>query len=594
MRPGGNWNETNQQAPGGTPGNGAGKQPGQTPGRTPQYPYHIAANTAAPNTPNAPTPRDPTQPLFATNGPISPARRTTAKREQRAKRHPQGSHHPSANPDGVPSPIPAAFTAPTSPLDPRGGVARQRFSGSGLTSRTAAQRQEDRARRMTLGMAGVAALLILLVALLIYNPAALFMGYGFAPGLRLINVDSHIPLIIFGTPPPPSPTVTPPSGSTPTATAQPGTATPTATNTPTPTVTNTPTPTETPTPSYGATATVSFSTATQAVAGPAQIQGCPSGCSINDTPIPGASKQYWESSQATYDYTQTVSWTGNITFQLTGCNAISPNKCNYGNSGATTQYGCGPYAFVLNQNDGYQKDVGPCTLNNNPSGQSYTLCDPSTCSNPNDTIGYTFGSWSPNNVNYYIVDYNLNCHNQLNDMNSQGNSWASSYISGVSGGGTVVSGAQKTQDNYSCSPGIGHVQAGGFTIYESATTYVSGGLAYHPGDAQNYALAALKATVPNGYTLTANTTCSPGVASVNGNTIVVNCQDTGTATYNWSDPSDPKGTLAGNLAGKSLSQALALCNGTAGVVAGSCKISITGGNTNVMPSAASQIQISPQ
>ena len=75
---------------------------------------------------------------------------------------------------------------PTLAQGGRLGAALSRFSGSGVVPRPLVQRQESRAKAMTLTLASIATILILLSAFLIFDPNLRNLGWGFALGNRLI------------------------------------------------------------------------------------------------------------------------------------------------------------------------------------------------------------------------------------------------------------------------------------------------------------------------------------------------------------------------------------------------------------------------
>jgi hypothetical protein len=123
----------------------------------------------------------------------------------------------------------------------------------------------------------------------------------------------------------------------------------------------------------------------------------------------------------------------------------------------------------------------------------------------------------------------------------------------------------------------------------SSVTTVSDA-AFSPADAQSLALARLNSQVPAGYTLQSNsvTVCTPKVSGLTDGTISLSCSDTGRAIRTWTD--GMKAQLAANVAGKSKGAAQTICNGTSGVQAGSCVITLPAGDTS-LPTDASQIKI---
>lgn len=116
---------------------------------------------------------------------------------------------------------------------------------------TAWRESEKRAKVTTLGVGTTALLVLLLSAVLLFNPFAQTNAFGFAPGTHvIINHSNKVNIIAGGTgaTPTPTPTLAPTATPTRPPANVGGAPAPAPTNTPTPTPTPSPTPTITPTP----------------------------------------------------------------------------------------------------------------------------------------------------------------------------------------------------------------------------------------------------------------------------------------------------------------------------------------------------------
>ena len=190
----------------------------------------------------------PTQPMGRTpTPPYSPSRKNAPTPIQRFNE--MQSRPVTSTPDGRPASLPVTgsrylWGVAGAAISGGPSAARQRFSGSGLLPQTHTQRTERRAQVMTLSLAGVAVLLIVGSALLLFQPTVQWPGFGFKLGQQFSHLASNIPLIIQGTPPPVTPTPRP----------SPGTATP-GRNTGSTAPTATPAPAATATPAAEPTAT---------------------------------------------------------------------------------------------------------------------------------------------------------------------------------------------------------------------------------------------------------------------------------------------------------------------------------------------------
>jgi len=126
-------------------------------------------------------------------------------------------------------------------------------------------------------------------------------------------------------------------------------------------------------------------------------------------------------------------------------------------------------------------------------------------------------------------------------------------------------------------------------------------IAWAPGDAQAASIQQFNSQYPlpaGDYWVSGPSACaSPAYNSYSGGTYHVTCAATSTAQYDWRASSSAGQTARTNLinalANKSLAQAESICNSTPGIVAGSCTITLNGGNVKIMPDA-SKIQLVPQ
>ena len=185
------------------------------------------------------------------------------------------------------------------------------------------------------------------------------------------------------------------------------------------------------------------------------------------------------------------------------------------------------------------------------------------------------------------------CSAALSDLhNNQGKPWAQAWFAGQStpaGWKFALSSPSVTFSGDSCPTGEQHASAFNFT---ASTTTVVRNAAYNPAAAQSLASSRLDGTLPGGYQWQTGTrtTCAPTVKSVDAsNKVTLNCSDSGVAYYVWT--SSAKSQLAGKLAGQTKTQALAICNKTAGVRANTCAISIIGGDGTALPESAGALVI---
>lgn len=539
------------------------------------YKEEPAPPSALRRTPSAPTPPFPAPGSIPHNAPTP----VPVDRLRTVGHTPR----PTAHPDGTPAPLPGRSrgqtkrTTTTSGSSGKGAVV-QRFSGSGLTPEPKVRRRERSARRMTLALAIVMAFALVISATLLFDPSAFQTGFGLALGQRVSKITSDAPLVLSGTEPP---TATAPGDASPTPTQQgsgsgaptPTSIPPTATPVP-PTATPVP-PTPTPTPVNSNAATVTFAATTQNVSSqPATMSSCGSGCDI-----PGYSasnSQQFSGWHAATGYQAQAS--GTIHFYSV--------HCCVGFSGQVTIPQC---------NQTYTVNV--VGQNNSPNYRDFSCTETGVTGVPAGTItgsqsgpGTEMVDWTNytfSNTSYNYPTYN-DCHVVLVNDDAQGDTWANNSInSWASAGGYTVTSRSINHGSYGCNPGVCSCNPApnGVTGYSTTSFSATG---FRVSDAQNK--AASRIAPPAGYVWKSGpTTCTPSW-SVSGSTTTITCQDTGVAVYNWTAALESQ--LAGALVNQTVAQAQKICDGTTGV-SPPCQISVSGGNTNYMPSSASQIAIKP-
>ena len=591
--------------------------------RTPAPPFGSALTPGRPGAASPPTP-----PWLRGAGtpppPLSPPHRSPLARRIAALKRlfthrsaaagPAPSTSPRPTPDGRPAKLPPAVAGSGG----SGGKAVQRFSGSGVAGHAQVERQERRARRMTLGIAALAALLIASSAFVLFDPRVLHSGFGFAVGQRLTRVDSGVPLLIDGTEPP-TPGDTQPTP-TPNATNAPQpTPTPQATSTPQPTATPRPTPVPTVIPTG---AVVHLTPATQPASWSGPLSVCPSGCDLGDTPLStsngytsSASSSFvmqWDRVQLTLTETtfpKRLGWTdtisanhlsdGNwpcINFSQTGDTAGTPTLTFA--PGATKTFNCMVPATSPVANGSITGDslCGVRTPHFNCNSDP-NLCDP--------TDPCTFVSWT-NTADLshwgHWTEPGSACTSVINQSSQQagangpgwGQSWLNTWLS-QHGGDTAVWGPQmRYVPPGNCSPPGGTNNCCRFT-FSATTTAFATALAYKPGDAQPLSLARLTATLPAHTVLrpgaTPCTAPQPAGVSAGSSSFSVQCTASGTAVWDWAGDTALQDELRTSIHGQTQAQAEAICNSDPRVVRGSCHITFVGGNVNIVPDTFSEIQI---
>lgn len=480
-----------------------------------------------------------------------------------------------------------------------------------MTPRPVVARREKHARQATVILSVVAVLLLVVSALALFDPSTRFPGFGFAMGQRVTRLNSDSPLILQGTEPPTSTVAQ--NGPTPTPTPNNGTgAQPTATTQPTATPIPTATPLPTATPILPANhATVTFNATTQNLNASPTYTSCPSGCDFpsrnGGNQIPGSFfKQYVSGYQSTrlggplsvtlkslrtcFSNTGTCHgggiWTGNtVTFSGGGLSA----SC----SGYVPAMGLGQNATV-STNCYVSTRSGSVSVSGSNGGSVQDSSDPN--------VFYAGGfSWS--NVNwgstggYYYptqADCNYAVSQAYSSASGQAQSAINAFFNGYPSGPSSI-----TQVNNYCSPAVG--QPGGSVTGHSSAAWSAE--SFDPNTAVGAAGGRIRAMLPTGYVWRAGpTACSASSLfsasnhSWSGSTFTINCPASGTAAYDW-NAGDPSGSqavqnLQGKLKGQTLAAAQNLCNGSyPGVSPGSCTITLTGGNAQILPSDPTAIQI---
>ena len=226
---------------------------------------------------------------------------------------------------------------------------------------------------------------------------------------------------------------------------------------------------------------------------------------------------------------------------------------------------------------------------------------------------FSFTYWNnawPSQASYWFVQ-SQDCNSVIGSADRNVLSAASSAQSSWIGGNVALyrSAPQIVNDPSvrKCSPQSGTISYSGALQVRGQSAASWSATAFDPNAVVSAADGWVRSQVSPAYVLSAGpTTCSASQAGSGGNysysggyngTVTVTCAATGTATYDWSSATqgtNAQNTLKTAIAGKSLSQAQAICNRSySGIVAGTCHIALTGGNVSIIPTNLSQIQILP-
>jgi len=498
--------------------------------------------------------------------------------------------------------LPGSNEDSTPTLDPsrRPGNTLQRFSGTGVAPLTAIQRQELRARAVTLSLVTAAMLLVVVSAFLLFNPSVRRPGFGPLQGQKEVTVTTTAAAIVLQqvTPTPTlrpgQPTPTPVGGNHPTATP-----TPKPTATPKPTVTPSPTPTQIPTATpipFGSSATVTFTRKSQSISAASSVTAC-DGCGVNaaNGTVPS---QYVGYSTNTFFVTagNTRLTTIGLTFSCFstsrfGCQ-VTAQALQSGSASCSTQNqfgiaanksrtiacagasgcdsGCDFSSVIPNYFCG--SPAGDCSVD---IASTITNASPAVRAMPGGCSGYASGAVK-NYTNSQINSY-LNSHGLPNNLAGP----QISYLNGGSVFCTVVIGP---------CPNPPSVSPSDVSFYDCDAAN-GWRYTYRASDAVSLQRTRLQNAVPAGYVILTESVCgSPAIVNVNVNSrrAQLSCAASGTAAFNWTTQNTS--ALQNNLAGKSKIAALQICNGTSGVVPNSCAITITGGT--VMPKTPGTITVS--
>jgi|GEM_PF-2323063 hypothetical protein len=325
--------------------------------------------------------------------------------------------------------------------------------------------------------------------------------------------------------------------------------------------------------SHASSATVSFTPATQTETGNGSMTACGSGCTISSHSTSGSTSA--SHTQAATGYQARA--TGNVSIYCTGrgSQCIPPDSLDISGSAGN----CGNYSGF-----GVPTTVG-CTVygTSNVWAGGISGCYYSICWNNGSAFA---------NTSYHYVLYG-DCHGAMNAAYSSAASAASGKISGALSGDTIVSSnIQANGNDWACPPGIGAVAN---TVTGQATAeYNAWG--FTTSDAQHVAAQRVDALLTAGWYWSAGPNACNPTYSVSGSTANITCADSGTATADWrassSNGQQAQSMLQHALAGMSLEAALAYCNSTTGIVAGSCHISLSPDTAQALPTDPSAITIS--
>lgn len=324
-------------------------------------------------------------------------------------------------------------------------------------------------------------------------------------------------------------------------------------------------------------ARLSVAPASQHIAAPGQMTSCPSGCDLAGQM---ASNSQAFSVQNPASPIPQSALTGTIVATNTGTSTWAPQGYQFSGTFSGTTYKCAPQDISLPPASGPHNY--PCFI---------AASSPSVI--PLGTIHGTV-TGSGVNVNYsqpadltgngeYEVLYS-DCQAALDTVHGQGTTWAQGWIGSQHppAGWQWARGQALIGFSGDTCP-VGTTQPTAFTFTASTTASVQNST-YSPAAVQALAERRLDGLLPGGYQWKdgSRSTCTPSVSSVASNgTVTLSCSDGGVAIYVWSDAQ--RSALAGKVAGQSKTQALAICNGWKGVRAGSCVVTIQGGDGSMLP-----------
>jgi hypothetical protein len=231
----------------------------------------------------------------------------------------------------------------------------------------------------------------------------------------------------------------------------------------------------------------------------------------------------------------------------------------------------------------------PCAVSvNNPSGNT-TIPTHTLQGAVPGLSNVSFDQTAPLVGNGHYQVRQQDCAAATQTAHSAGASWAQQWMSQQSlpsGDAWAYSGAQVSYSNDSC-PVNQYI-----STFQATTTVTTRNVRYTPGAAVAQAAARLDAALPTGYVWKASSkaACSPALSGVSGATVTVTCAASGEAVFNWSTAMGDQ--LAATLAGKSATDAEAICNATPGVASNSCHVQL-GDGASAVPTETGKIKVYP-
>ena len=381
----------------------------------------------------------------------------------------------------------------------------------------------------------------------------------------------------------PTPVPTQAQTTGPTAVPQPTATTPAQPATPTATLAP---PTPTATAVIASAGTLTFTDQSQQVSNPADMSGCPSGCTFGTQPVSGGTQEATTWNASGYQQT-TLSGTVTVTMVCAG----SAPPCLFpvyvgavygGSYGCTVDQTLTHYGQYITVNCSINTSSPSFLPANTISG---TALFPSEGGN-NQEVSYTSSAFQGSGYHYVTQG---DCQNALAYVEDQGWAWVQNTWNSAANGNIVARSYSDSEYNQSCPQGA-IVANDIFNVSVDAS--ISNGLIYNPSGPSNAAQAELNGAIPAGWNVPyRSAACYPTTVGVSVNNVTASCQDSALATYPWSQ-GDMNG-LAQAVAGQSLSQAASTCNGWAHV-AGNCKASSNAGGSMPPPASWQSITITPQ
>jgi hypothetical protein len=319
------------------------------------------------------------------------------------------------------------------------------------------------------------------------------------------------------------------------------------------------------------TATVRFTPVSRSLRFTGTLSGCPGSCNFADTAV---NRWQWFTHGVTFSRARQVALQGYVTLTDDG----------------PSTYQCPtvtPCADIRWQGGPSWADCGTLSSLQLSAGQSTTIfCQVQTSTGsvaPGQFTGIQFTSkadlaWTNHNWFWWVaVESSADCNNDLSWLAySYSRGQLLAYWNSVTAGQTIVHGpAIGGWTGWYCSPPPG-------SYSESFNDGVQGnvsGLAFRPSAVVAAAGAQRDALLPGGYVWSSrDASCTIGnVKDLGNNRVSATCPLGGVAVWSWDASAQRQ--FAGALAGRSLSDARAFCNGSApysapwpGIVGGTCTI----------------------